>query len=337
MTAAAAGAAETPRGLVWLGDDSAGIRRIRVDDGFAYRGVDGRRLRDAAELQRIRALAIPPAYEDVWICPKPNGHLQATGRDARGRKQYRYHAGWRQARDGSKFEHLADFGRALPAIRARVEADLNRRDISRQRVLATVVRLLEQTLIRVGNDECARSNKSFGLTTLRNRHLKVEGSALKFEFRGKSGVKHVGRITDRRLANVVRRLRDIPGQRLFQYIGDDGTPRAVGSADVNAYLREAGGGDFTAKDFRTWAATLAAATHLADLPPPDSAADARRHVVDCIKGVSEQLRNTPAVCRSSYIHPAVLTAFAEAGLTGFGKAAHGEAALLRFLKDLASA
>ena len=250
--------AATPPGLVWVSDAAPGIRRIRDGDGFVYRGVDGKRVRRAAELRRIRALAIPPAYEDVWICPRADGHLQATGRDARGRKQYRYHPDWRLAKDADKFERMLEFGAALPRIRKRVKADLAGpvgATPGRETVLATIVRLLDTTYVRIGNEEYARANRSFGLTTLRNRHAAVSGTRLRLKFRGKSGKEHEVALDDPRVARVVRRCQAMPGQDLFQYVDDDGSVHAVGSADVNDYIRAISGADFTAKDFRTWHGT----------------------------------------------------------------------------------
>ena len=305
--AAAAAASLTPRGLVWVSDDSAGIRRLRVGDGFAYRGVDGKRLRTAAELKRIRALAIPPAYEDVWICPKPNGHLQATGRDARCRKQYRYHPDWRLAKDADKFERMLEFGAALPKVRARVKVDLAAPVAvrpGRDTVLATLVRLLDTTYVRIGNEEYARTNRSFGLTTLKNRHADIRGSRLRLRFRGKSGIEQEVDLEDPRVARVVRRCQAMPGQDLFQYEGDDGERRTVGSADVNDYIREASGADFTAKDFRTWHATV----HALDLWAERCAADesCRRTANQMLADVAKRLGNTVAVCKKSYVHPRVL-------------------------------
>jgi DNA topoisomerase-1 len=298
---------EAPPGLLWIGDDKPGIRRERVGDGFRYRGLDGRLIRNAAELRRIRALAIPPAYEQVWICPRPNGHLQATGRDARGRKQYRYHPDWRLARDAGKFEHVLEFGAALPRIRKRVKADLAAPIAAaprRETVLATLVRLLDTTLVRVGNDEYARTNRSFGLTTLRNRHADVKGSRIRLRFRGKSGIEHEVDLDDPRVARVVRRCQAMPGQDLFQYEDDDGSARAVGSADVNDYIREAAGADFTAKDFRTWHGSV----HALALWAEQCAADAscRRSANQLLAEVARRLGNTVAVCKKSYVHPRVL-------------------------------
>ena len=302
---------EAPPGLLWIGDDKPGIRRERVGDGFRYRGLDGRLIRNAAELRRIRALAIPPAYEQVWICPRPNGHLQATGRDARGRKQYRYHPDWRLARDAGKFEHVLEFGAALPRIRKRVKADLAAPIAAaprRETVLATLVRLLDTTLVRVGNDEYARTNRSFGLTTLRNRHADVKGSRIRLRFRGKSGIEHEVDLDDPRVARVVRRCQAMPGQDLFQYEDDDGSARAVGSADVNDYIRDAAGADFTAKDFRSWHGSV----HALALWAEQCAADAscRRSANQLLAEVARRLGNTVAVCKKSYVHPRVLETLA---------------------------
>ncbi|MGZ5186976.1 MAG: DNA topoisomerase IB [Caldimonas sp.] len=299
----------TPPGLIWVSDDRPGIRRERVGDGFAYRGLDGRRIRKAGELRRIRALAIPPAYEQVWICAHPNGHLQATGRDARGRKQYRYHPQWRAARDSGKFERMLEFGTALPSIRARVKADLALPVGSapgRATVLATLVHLLDTTLVRVGNDEYARTNRSYGLTTLRNRHADVSGSRLQLRFRGKSGVEHRVALDDPRVARVVRRCQAMPGQELFQYEDEAGIARSVGSAEVNGYIREASGADFTAKDFRTWHGSV----HTLALWAEQCAADPaeRRSANQLLAEVARRLGNTVAVCKKAYVHPRVLEA-----------------------------
>ncbi len=319
-------------------DDDPGIRRRRAGKGFAYRTPDGKLLTDEKTLERIRKLVIPPAYTDVWICSSPEGHIQATGRDQKGRKQYRYHAKWRELRDETKYGRMAAFGRALPAIRVRIDEDLKLRGLPREKVLAAVVRLLEWTLIRVGNDEYARANKSFGLTTLRNRHVKFEGAEVRFEFKGKSGVSHNTGVRDRRLARIVKACQDMPGQRLFQYYDEAGDRHAVGSAEVNAYLREISGENFTAKDFRTWAGTLAAAKALAMQPPPESEADSKRLITLCVKAASGLLGNTPAVCRSAYIHPAVFEAFAEQKLPKSFAKTEGETfekAVLKFLDALA--
>ena len=295
-------------GLRYVSDTRPGIRRKRAGRGFSYTGPDGAPIRDDETLRRIRSLAIPPAWQDVWICPQPNGHLQATGRDARGRKQYRYHPRWRVTRDETKYERMVAFGRALPRIRERIEQDMAQPGLPREKVLATVIRLLETTLIRVGNAEYARSNRSFGLTTLRDRHVQVDGSTLRFEFRGKSGVRHSVDLRDRRLARIVKRCRDIPGYELFQYIDDAGQRQTIDSADVNDYLRAISGEDFTAKDFRTWAGTVLAALALQELETFDSQAQAKRNIVGAIQNVAERLGNTPSVCRKCYVHPAVIDA-----------------------------
>ena len=327
-------------GLAYVSDEDPGIRRRKSGAGFAYVGPDGKPVKDAATLERIRKLAIPPAYSDVWICPDPQGHIQATGRDARGRKQYRYHERWRSVRDETKYARMAAFGRALPSIRARVDADLSKRGLPREKVLAAVVRLLEMTLIRVGNTEYARTNNSFGLTTMRDRHVKFEGSEVRFEFKGKSGVAHKTGVRDRRLARIVKSCQDIPGQRLFQYVDEDGVRHAVESADVNAYLREITGEDFTAKDFRTWAGTIAAAKALAMQPAPASDREAKQLVTTCVKATAGLLGNTPAVCRSAYIHPEVIQAFVEGRLPVAFAEAEGEdyeAAVLAFLDTMSEA
>jgi DNA topoisomerase-1 len=302
-------------GLRHSSDASPGIRRLRAGRGFSYRDADDRRIKDRETLDRIRRLAIPPAWTDVWISPIPNGHLQATGRDARGRKQYRYHARYRRRRDAAKFERLVAFARALPAIRKRVDRDLASPGLRRDKVLAAVVRLLELTLIRVGNDEYARLNKSFGLTTLRNRHASVRGTKIRFRFRGKSGRTHEVGLRDRRLAAVVRRCRDLPGQELFQFVDDDGDPVDIRSEDVNDYLREIAP-DVTAKDFRTWAGTVLAYRALRALDRPTTDGQAKRNVVDAIRETAELLGNTPAVCRQAYVHPIVVEAYLDGRLRG---------------------
>ena len=303
-------------GLRYSNDTRPGISRRRAGRGFSYRDADGAPIRDSAVLGRIRALAIPPAWTDVWICPDPVGHLQATGRDARGRKQYRYHARWRVRRDESKFERLIDFGRALPRIRRRCDADLARPGLTREKVLATVVRLLETTLIRVGNDEYARLNRSFGLTTLRGRHVRVDGTSIRFRFRGKSGQRHEVGLRDRRLAAIVRRCQELPGQELFAYIGPDGEVHDIASDDVNDYLREISGADVTAKDFRTWAGTVLAYRALRAAGVAEDARDAQRNVVAAVKQTALQLGNTPAVARRSYVHPAVVDAYLDGSFRG---------------------
>ena len=296
-------------GLRYTSDDRPGITRVRSGRGFGYRDPDGLTLRDRATLARIRALAVPPAWTDVWICTDPDGHLQATGRDARGRKQYRYHARWRSRRDESKFERILVVARLLPRIRRRVDRDLALRTLSREKVLAAVVRLLELTLIRVGNEEYARLNRSFGLTTMRDRHVTVAGSSVRFRFRGKSGRQHEVDLRDRRLATVVRRCRELPGQELFQYLDDDGEPRDVTSDDVNAYLREAAGADVTTRDFRIWSGTVLAYRALRDLEPADGPHAAKRNVIEAVRISADGLGNTAAVARRSYIHPAVLDGY----------------------------
>ena len=301
-------------GLRYVSGDARGIRREMGPLGFRFVGLDGKVIRKAAELKRIRALAIPPAWTDVWICADPRGHLQATGRDARGRKQYRYHPDWRACRDETKYDRMQQFAAALPSIRKRTEADLCRPGLPREKVLATVVQLLEKSLIRVGNDEYARHNGSFGLTTLRNKHVDVKGATLKFEFRGKSGVRHTVDVNDRRLARIVKQCRDLPGQELFQYVDDDGTHQDVTSQDVNAYLKEVSGEDFTAKDFRTWSGTVLAATALREVARADSMTQGKKNVLSAIEAVAGMLGNTRAVCRKSYIHPAIIDAYMDGSL-----------------------
>jgi DNA topoisomerase I len=298
-------------GLRYITDETPGIRRKRAGKHFRYVGPDGEPIRDEKTLQRIKSLAIPPAWTDVWISPRPNGHIQATGRDARGRKQYRYHPEWRAFRDETKFHRMLLFGQALPHIRDRVNQDLGLRGLPREKVLATVVRLLEETYIRVGNEEYARENRSYGLTTLRNHHVAVDGTELRFHFTGKSGVRHRIRVRDRRVAAVIRRLQDLPGHHLFEYVDDDGEIRMVTSDDVNEYLREISGEDFTAKDFRTWAGTVLAATALEEFETFDSNVQAKKNVVQAIERVAKHLGNTPTVCRKCYVHPEVLNAYLE--------------------------
>ncbi len=296
-------------GLRYVTDDEPGIRRKKRGKGFTYVDPQGQTVKDAKTLERIGKLVIPPAWTDVWICPRVNGHLQATGRDARGRKQYRYHADWREVRDETKFGRMIAFGEALPKIRERVERDMSQRGLGREKVLATVLRLLETTLIRVGNKEYVKQNNSFGLTTLRDQHVDVEGSTLRFEFRGKSGKEHSVEIHDRRLARIVKQCRDVPGQKLFQYLDGDGERHSVSSEDVNAYLRETTGDDFSAKDFRTWGGTVLALSALLEVGSCDSEKEASRAVVEAIKHVSGQLGNRPAICRKYYVHPVVIESF----------------------------
>lgn len=296
-------------GLRYVTDTSPGIRRRRAGRAFSYVGPDGERIHDAGELRRIRALAIPPAWTDVWICPSPNGHIQATGRDARGRKQYRYHSRWHEVRDLTKYDRMLVFAEALPGIRERVAQDLGLSGLPREKVLATVVSLLERTLIRVGNDEYAKQNQSYGLTTLQNDHADVSGSTVGFHFRGKSGKEWDVRIRDRRLARVVRRCQDLPGEELFQYLDESGEPHTISSGDVNDYLREISGQEFTAKDFRTWEGTVLAFLALVECGPCDGMTHAKKNVTQVVKSVAERLGNTAAVCRKSYIHPSVLDAY----------------------------
>jgi DNA topoisomerase-1 len=295
-------------------DATPGITRHQARNGFDYRLPDGALVRDIATLRRIRSLVIPPAWTDVWICLDPNGHLQATGRDQRRRKQYRYHPRWREVRDEAKYGKLLVFAKALPLIRARVDADLQRRGLTRERVLAAIVRLMELTFFRVGNTEYARANKSFGLTTLRDRHVAIEGGKIHISFRGKSGKPHESDINDRRLARIVKGCRDLPGYELFQYVDDNGERRAVDSADVNDYLREITGQEITAKDFRTWAATHLAAQALREFEQFDTEAKRKKAIVDAVKKVASHLGNTPAICRRCYIHPAVLDGYLDGTL-----------------------
>jgi len=301
-------------GLRYVSDQSPGLRRKRAGKGVVYYTAEGERVRDPETLKRIKALAVPPAWTDVWICPHADGHLQATGRDAKGRKQYRYHARWRELRDENKYDRMLDFGRMLPKIRRRTARDLARPGLAREKVLATIVRLLETTLIRIGNDEYARNNNSFGLTTMRDNHVKVEGTKIHFRFRGKSGIKHDVDLTDKQLARVVKRCRDLPGQELFQYLDEDGERQSVGSAEVNEYLRRITGSDFTAKDFRTWAGTVLAALALQEFCSFTSQREAKRHIVRAIENVAKRLGNTPSVCRKSYVHPAVIETYLEGNL-----------------------
>ncbi|MEO6724840.1 MAG: DNA topoisomerase IB [Blastocatellia bacterium] len=301
-------------GLRYFSDQTPGLRRKRVGKGFAYYTSEGKLLKDPETLWRIKALAIPPAWIDVWICPQADGHLQATGRDSKGRKQYRYHARWRSTRDENKYERLLDFGQLLPLIRKKTERDLALPGLPRQKVLATVVRLLETTLIRVGNEEYARSNNSFGLTTMRDKHVKVNGSKIHFRFRGKSGIKHDIDLTDKQLARTVKQCRDLPGQELFQYLDENGDPQSVSSTEVNDYLREITDTDFTAKDFRTWAGTVLATLALQEFNSFTSMTQAKRHVIRAIENVAARLGNTPSVCRKCYIHPAIIETYLEGNL-----------------------
>jgi DNA topoisomerase I len=320
-------------GLRYVSDTMPGIARRRAGKGFFYVGPDGKRMADKKEIARIRSLAIPPAYADVWICPYPNGHIQATGRDARGRKQYRYHPRWREIRDETKFGRMLEFSQVLPAIRARVERDLSGPGMSRQKVLATVVRLLECTGIRVGNDEYARANRSFGLTTLRNHHVEISGSKLRFQFRGKGGKIHDVALTDRRLARIVTHCQAVPGETLFQYVDADNVRQIVDSGDVNQYLREITSQEFTAKDFRTWAGTIQAVSALRELGPAETEREAKSAILKAIDQVAERLNNTRAVCRKYYVHPLVFETYQagtmlEALGNGNGTAAAAAAAAL---------
>ncbi len=301
-------------GLRYVADTGPGIRRRRAGRGFSYVGVDGQRISDRRQIERIKALAIPPAWTDVWISPTRKGHIQATGRDAKGRKQYRYHPKWHDVRDEVKFGRMLAFAAALPTIRERTEADLRRQGLPREKVLAAIVRLLEKTMIRVGNEEYARDNDSYGLTTLQDEHAEVTNRRVTFRYRGKSGREHETTLEDPRLARIVGRCQELPGQELLQYTEEDGTVRDVDSADVNAYLREITGEPFTAKDFRTWAGTVLACMALQDFERFDSETEAKRNVVDAVKRVAERLGNTPAVCRSSYIHPEILNAYLDGSM-----------------------
>jgi DNA topoisomerase-1 len=296
-------------GLRYVSDASKGIRRKLAGERFTYTGTDGERVTNERTLERIRSLAIPPAWTDVWICPSANGHLQVTARDAKGRKQYRYHAKYREIRDETKFDHMMDFSRVLPSVRSTVEAHLGFRGLPREKALATVVWLLERTLIRVGNLEYARDNESYGLTTLEGRHAAVRGAKVKFLFKGKSGKEHAVSVEDRRLARIVQRCQSIPGEQLFHYIDDDGERRDVDSGDVNDYLREIAGPGITAKDFRTWAGTMLAAAALRELGPADLERDKKANVVRAVDQVALALGNTRAVCRKYYIHPAILNEY----------------------------
>lgn len=309
-------AAASAAGLRYVKDTTPGITRVRAGKGFRHLDPDGEPVRDPELLARIRKLAIPPAWRDVWICPLASGHLQATGRDSKGRKQYRYHTRWREVRDETKYERMIDFARVLPSLRARTESDLARPGLPREKVVATVVRLLETTLIRVGNEEYVRQNRSFGLTTLRNSHVGVQGSKLEFRFRGKSGRDHVIGLRDRRLSRIVKRCQELPGYQLFQYLDEHGKRRSIESADVNAYLREIAGAEFTAKDFRTWAGTVLAAWALRGYAHAARKRRANRNVVRAIESVAARLGNTPTICRKCYVHPAVIEAYLDGSLAG---------------------
>ncbi len=301
-------------GLVYTHHDRPGITRRRAGKAFAYYTPDGKKISDAETIKRIKSLAIPPAYKDVWICPDPRGHIQAVGADDRGRTQYRYHPKWREVRDEAKYGRMLAFGKALPALRKRVAADLKLPGLPRAKVLATIVKLLETTLIRVGNEEYAKSNQHYGLTTIHNDHVDVHGSHIHFEFRGKSGVDHAIDLTDKRLADVIHQCQELPEQELFEYVDHDGTRHHLGSHDVNAYLQEITGQPFTAKDFRTWAGTTLAAMALQEFEAFDSQAQAKKNVVAAIEAVSKKLGNTRSVCRKCYVHPAVFEIYMEGTL-----------------------
>jgi DNA topoisomerase I len=332
-------------GLRYVRDDEPGYTRRAKDDDFEYFDAEGKLIRDEQRLLRVKRLAIPPAYTSVWICPSPNGHIQATGRDARGRKQYRYDKRWREVRDENKYDRMIAFGNELPKIRRRVNKDLALPGLPRNKALATVVQLLERTFIRVGNEAYARENKSFGLTTMQDRHVDVKGSQLRFRFRGKRGIKHQIDLTDRRIAKIVLKFQDLPGQELFQYIDDEGEVRDITSQDVNDYLREVTGQDFTAKDFRTWAGTVLAAMTLSVLDPFETKKQARANIKDAIGTVSKLLGNTPVICRKCYVHPAILEAYLDGNsIEGLKQKAEeavtqrrcdlrfGETAVLKFLQ-----
>jgi DNA topoisomerase-1 len=306
-------------GLRYVTDTKPGIRRRKSGKGWTYLSPSGEVLKDPAERLRINALAIPPAWTGVWICPRANGHIQATGRDARGRKQYRYHPDWREARDETKFARMISFAEALPGIRSRVEEDLARRGLPREKVLAAVVKLLETTLIRVGNEEYARQNESYGLTTLHSDHVEVSGSTIRFEFKGKSGVQHSVGLRDRRLARILERCQDLPGEELFSYVDEIGEARSIGSDDVNSYLREISGYDFTAKDFRTWGGTVLAFFALSRIGAGESETEIKKNIVEAVKQVAKSLRNRPATCRKFYIHPAVFESYADQSLHAYAE------------------
>ncbi len=341
MTAAPrTGAAEArAAGLRYSSDTAPGISRRRTGSGFSYRTARGALVRGERTLARIHALAIPPAWRDVWICPDARGHLQATGRDARGRKQYLYHHEWRAHRDGTKFDRMAEFGTTLPRLRERIGADLGLPGLPRERVLAAVVRLVDDTLIRVGSEEYRRANGSFGATTMRQRHAQVAGSRINVEFRGKGGKLAHAEVSDRRLARVIQQLHDLPGRELFEYRDAEGKRRRVRSEDVNAYLRDVSGDELTVKDFRTWGASALCVRALGDLGAPASPAEADRSIAEAIREVADALGNTPAVCRASYVHPALLESYATGDLPQPARRRlrgldRWESALLRFLRRL---
>ncbi len=301
-------------GLRYVSDVTPGIQRKRAGKHFSYVGLDGKPIRNEEELKRIRSLGIPPAWKNVWICTNPRGHIQATGRDAKGRKQYRYHPKWREIRDETKYDRMMAFGKALPLIRERVEHDLKLTGLQREKMLAAVVRLLDTTSIRIGNEEYARENGSFGLTTLRDDHVEVEGTKVQFHFRGKSGKEHTIDVKDRRLANIIKKCQDLPGHELFQYYDGHDKLHAIESDDVNAYLQLITGQEFTAKDFRTWAGTVTATCALQDLGVYETQTQAKKNVVQAIESASKQLGNTPAICRKSYVHPEIIDAYLNGSL-----------------------
>lgn len=296
-------------GLRYVSDKKPGIRRERSGEQFSYIGVDGQPITDEKTLQRIHSLAIPPAWTDVWICPHPRGHIQATGRDAKGRKQYRYHPQWRKVRDETKYHKMLTFGMALPTIRQKVAEDLQLGGLPREKVLATIVELLDITAIRVGNEEYARENQSYGLTTLRNRHVNVSGANIRLHFRGKSGKDHTYTVKDKKLARIVKRLQDLPGHELFEYVDEQNEVRGVESADVNEYLRAVTQEDFTAKDFRTWWGTVIVVEALKDLGEAQTQTQAKKNITEAVKEAAQYLGNTPAICRKCYVHPQVLDAY----------------------------
>jgi DNA topoisomerase-1 len=329
-------------GLSYVSDTGPGIRRKAAGTGYSYRNPDGGAISDKDTLKRVRSLAVPPAWADVWICPRPTGHIQATGRDARGRKQYIYHAHWREVRDRNKYERILDFARLLPRIRGRVAEDMSKRGMPREKVLATVVSLLDKTLIRIGNDGYARDNGSYGLTTLRSRHLEVAGSEMRFQFKGKSGKTWRLSVRDRRIARIVRSIQELPGQHLFQYLDDEGAARSIDSSDVNDYLREIAGADVSAKDFRTWAGTVLTVLALSALEAFSTQTQAKINVRRAIEAVADTLGNTPTICRKCYIHPEIVACYLEGVLPVVAAAPASnaatsalpreEAAVLRLLK-----
>jgi len=333
-------------GLRYVSDDRPGYTRKAKGEDFAWLDTDGKLIRDEQRLLRIKRLAIPPAWTDVWICPASNGHIQATGRDARGRKQYLYHERWREVRDENKYDRIISFGKALPKIRRRIARDLKPPGLPRNKVLATVVQLLERTFIRIGNEEYARENESFGLTTMKDRHVEVKGAKLRFRFRGKSGREHEVDVTDRHIAKIISKLQDLPGQDLFQYVDDDGKVGDITSQDVNEYLREITGEDFSAKDFRTWAGTVLTAIALNAQEKFENQKQGEANIKTAISAVAKILGNTPAICRKCYVHPAVLDTYLEQktidGLKRTTEEAlekedvdlrSSEAAILKFLKS----